>query len=105
MALKQETVEKELDSILGESPSPFKHNLALKHETIEKGMDSILGESPSPSKQIERVDYTLVSPTKFALKIDRVIAVEEVSSEQSLKETSEEMSSHDLSAEEEAKDC
>jgi len=50
-------------------------------ETVEKEADSILGESPSPSKQVERVDYTLVSPAKFTLKVDLVEEVDEVSSE------------------------
>lgn len=53
---------------------------------------------------MERVDWTLVSPEKFALKLDKVdkTVVEEVSNEQKQDsvETSE-MSSHDLTAEEE----
>ena len=73
-------------------------------ETVEKEADSILGESPSPSKQVERVDYTLVSPAKFTLKVDLVEEVDEVSSDEKEPETSEEMSSHDLTAEEESKD-
>ena len=74
-------------------------------ETVEKEADSILGESPSPSKQVERVDYTLVSPAKFTLKVDLVEEVDEVSSEiLDQSESSEEMSSHDLTAEEESKD-
>ena len=55
-----------------------------------------MGDSPSPSKQVERIDWTLVSPEKFALKLDAIPPV--------VMENTEEMSSHDLTAEEESKD-
>ena len=55
-----------------------------------------MGDSPSPSKQVERIDWTLVSPEKFALKLDSIPPV--------VMENTEEMSSHDLTAEEESKD-
>ena len=92
-----------------ESPQKFsavKTRLALRQETVEKGQDSILGESPSPSKQVDRFGWNLDSPDKFdesspckkfTLTLDRVPAPEEVVSDQ-------EMSSHDLTAEEEIVD-
>ena len=52
--------------------SQMKASLAIKQETVEKQLDSILGESPSPSKQVGRVDWTVVSPVKFALKTDLI---------------------------------
>ena len=86
----------------------MKASLAIKHESVEKELDSILGESPSPSKQVDRVDWTVVSPVKFALKLDRVDVVQEEESsnveENSPADTSSEMTSHDLSLEEEEKD-
>ena len=100
-----------------ESPQKFsavKQRLALKPETIEKGQDSILGESPSPSRQVVHNDWTLISPCKFALKLDKV---EEASNQQSrspgspgdndqdVDDEDEEMSSHDLTLEELEKDA
>ena len=64
-----------LSQFICESPQKFsaiKASLAIKQETVEKEIDSILGESPSPSKQVERIDWTLISPQKFSLKLDRV---------------------------------
>ena len=52
--------------------SEMKASLQIKQETVEKQLDSILGESPSPSKQVRRADWTVVSPVKFALKPDQV---------------------------------
>ena len=81
----------------------LKASLAIKQETVEKELDSILGDSPSPSKQVERIDWTVVSPIKFALKLDRVDTVQEEL--QPVEASSDEkMSSHDLSAEEEESD-
>lgn len=49
-----------------ESPLKFsaaKNQLALRHESVEKKeVDSILGESPSPSKVVERRNFMLNSP-------------------------------------------
>ena len=67
-----------------ESPSKFSHvkaTLAIRQESVSKELDSILGDSPSPSKQVERTDWTLVSPEKFAFRLAQVEDVEEVSSE------------------------
>ena len=98
-----------------ESPqklSTIKATLAIRQETVEKELDSILGDSPSPSKQVSRGGYHLISPEKFCLaaspvkksqftlKLDRVDAIAEGSPENA---SDEEMSSHDLTAEEEAK--
>ena len=52
--------------------SQMKASLQIKQETVEKQLDSILGESPSPSKQVTRADWTVVSPVKFAIKPDQV---------------------------------
>ena len=89
-----------------ESPMKFssiKACLAIRQESVKKEIDSIMGDSPSPSKQVERIDWTLVSPEKFALKLDTVppVVLEETNSGNM---NSEEMSSHDLTAEEESKD-
>ena len=75
--------------------SSIKATLAIRQESVKKEIDSIMGDSPSPSKQVERIDWTLVSPEKFALKLDFVPPV--------VMENTEEMSSHDLTAEEESK--
>ena len=79
--------------------------LAIRHESVEKAQDSILGESPSPSKQVQRADWNLESPDKqFSLKLGlvEIQKVPEVYEEGESK--SEEMSSHDLTAEEIEKD-
>ena len=84
---------------LFESPqklSAIKASLAIKQETVEKELDSILGDSPSPSKQIDRQGWSLVSPEKFALKLGQV------EEGQSPDEEQEEMSSHDLTQEEQS---
>jgi len=73
-----------------ESPqklSEIKASLAIRQETVEKELDSILGESPSPSKQVMRSGWNLISPKKFclaaspdkkfSLKLDRVAAIAE----------------------------
>lgn len=96
-----------------ESPqklSAIKASLAIRQETVEKELDSILGDSPSPSKQISRAGWNLSSPEKFAfgaspdqkfsLKLDRVAAI----AEDSPANSDADMSSHDLTAEEESKD-
>ena len=89
----------------------MKASLQIKQETVEKQLDSILGESPSPSKQVTRADWTVVSPVKFALKPDQVnqqqaeqqydlnIKVQPVE-----ESSQEEISSHDLTEEEQLSD-
>ncbi len=55
----------------------------MKQETVEKEIDSILGESPSPSKQVERNGWTLISPQKFSLRLDTIPQrVDEVKAEE-----------------------
>lgn len=102
-----------LGQTLMESPQKFsaiKASLAIRQETVEKELDSILGDSPSPSKQVSRGGYHLISPEKFclgaspekkfSLKLDRVDAIAESCSSAN-DDSDEEMSSHDLTVEEE----
>ncbi len=99
-----------LSQFVCESPqklSAMKASLALKQESVEKEIDSILGDSPSPSKQVERNGWSIISPQKFALRLDNIPAkVVEVNAEQNSRSepTEEDMSSHDLTQEEEEKD-
>ena len=57
------------------SPQKFtevKQTLAIRQESVKKELDSILGMSPSPQRQIDRNDWNLESPAKFELKLDPV---------------------------------
>lgn len=72
--------------------------------------------SPSPQRQIDRNDWNLESPAKFELKLDPVasskkskdvridLAPAQVEQTFNNEAEEEEMSSHDLSAEEQQKD-
>ena len=89
--------------------SQMKASLQIKQETVEKQLDSILGDSPSPSKQVRRADWSVVSPVKFGLKPDQVNKQAEQYDlnikVQPVEESSqEEMSSHDLTEEEQLSD-
>lgn len=86
-----------------QSPQKFstiKTSLAIAQETFENKADSILGESPSPSRQVERTDWTLISPLKLNLKPVNVYNADDIVNEENKSEAEESMSSHDLSAEE-----
>ena len=86
-----------------QSPQKFstiKTSLAIAQETFENRADSILGESPSPSRQVERTDWTLISPLKLNLKPVNVSNADDIVDEENKSEAEESISSHDLSAEE-----